>query len=441
MTADLCQHVLSGRHLIYDQAMEAVTGWLAPADEANLMLDHAGQVNVFLVAGLLAPGGFVAPDGTADLAQLRAVLRDRVATVSALRRRVDPVGHRHRWVEASPDLEYHVRLAEPVNGIAGLEDLCAELMIRPLPMDRPLWEMLVAPGAIPGGAAVVFRVHHAVADGMAAAAIMRRLFDPNNAGTVPADDPEARSLDDIAESVGPTMHRLRSGLRRAVVMVHGREVGCTSLLGERSPRRAVAILAGDIDGMRVRLRPMAATVNDALLAASASGFIAALSAAGESIPATLPVSVPVALHRRGAAANQVGVMLVRLPVGEPDPDARLRRIAAQTRDERVEARQQGTLEFMRGPIGARIMDRIGRRQHLVVGFITNVPGPDGVLHLAGSSVDTLFPVAVLAGNVRLGVAAVSYAGRLCCGVHFDADNVHGDVFARAMEEELVRLGG
>ncbi|GHH78025.1 WS/DGAT domain-containing protein [Promicromonospora soli] len=94
---------------------------------------------------------------------------------------------------------------------------------------------------------------------------------------------------------------------------------------------------------------------------------------------------------------------------------------------------------MRGPVGARIMDRIGQRQHVVGGFVTNVPGPAGAPRLAGAPVVAIWPVAVLAANVRLGVAAVSYAGRLSCSVHFDAANVPGAVFVRAMSEELTRL--
>jgi hypothetical protein len=53
----------------------------------------------------------------------------------------------------------------------------------------------------------------------------------------------------------------------------------------------------------------------------------------------------------------------------------------------------------------------------------------------------MWPVSVLAANVRLGVAALSYAGTLRCGIHFDATAVPGDVFAEAMREELARLTG
>ena len=114
-------------------------------------------------------------------------------------------------------------------------------------------------------------------------------------------------------------------------------------------------------------------------------------------------------------------------------------IAAQTRAEKLIARDQGTLEFMRGPIGARVMDRLARGQHLVGGFVTNVRGPDGRQSVAGAPIDRIWPVAVIAANVRLGVAALSVGGRLCCGIHFDEANVPGAEFARAMREELDRL--
>jgi len=94
---------------------------------------------------------------------------------------------------------------------------------------------------------------------------------------------------------------------------------------------------------------------------------------------------------------------------------------------------------MRGPVGGRILDRVGRRQRLVAGFVTNVPGPSGLLRLCGASVTAIWPVAVLAANVRSGVAAVSYEGRLWCGVHFDASSIPGSVFADAMAYEFSRF--
>ncbi|WP_286166905.1 WS/DGAT domain-containing protein [Arthrobacter sp. AQ5-05] len=84
---------------------------------------------------------------------------------------------------------------------------------------------------------------------------------------------------------------------------------------------------------------------------------------------------------------------------------------------------------------------MAHQQRVVAGFITNVPGPSDMLSLAGAPIVAIWPVGVLAGNVRLGVAAVSYAGRLHCSIHFDEATVPGTAFAHAMREELTRLAG
>ncbi len=420
--------------------MSPATQRLMPADEANLVLDRVGQINVFLVAGLLAPGGFLASDGIPDMLALHAALRERIAELPVLCRRVVNVGRRHRWAVAAPDLEHHIRLVESVDGLGGLERKCAQLMCQPLAMDRPLWEILIVPVMSVSGIGVVLRIHHAVADGIAAAGIVQSLFDQVERMGEPTNMPRARAPAELSpRGLLQTLRRMRVGLSRIRKTIWARNVGSTILLGERGPQRGVLFLSCGIDEIETVVRPRGATLNDALLAAVAAGFRAALSAAGERIPAWLPVSVPVALRRSGTAGNQVGVLLVRLPLGELDPDECLRLISEQTRREKMTARDQGTLEFMRGPIGARIMNRVARRQHLVAGFITNVPGPRGAFRLAGAAVTALWPVAVLAGNVRVGVSAVSYAGKLYCGIHFDAVNVHGAEFARAMGEELVRI--
>ncbi len=426
---------------------------LARVDEANLALDHAGQVNVFLVAAVLAPGGFVDADGVADLAVLHSVLADRVAAIPQLRRVPVPSGRRHRWAEVSPEPEQHVRLIDPVEGWTGLERLCGQLMCTPLDRDRPLWEVLLVPGAAPGRIVAVLRIHHAIADGMTAVGIVHELFDPPEPGTgtvtdaetVTGTQAEARAekgarAQTRPRGVWPALGRIRFGLQRMRKTLLARGVAPTVLLGERGPQRAVVFLDADLGALEARSRVSGATVNDVLLAAVASGYRAALAEAREAVPVWLPVSVPVALARHGSSANQVGVMLVRLPLQEEQAADRVRLIAGQTRVEKVRARDQGTLEFMRGPLGARIMDRVARRQHLVAGFVTDVPGPSRALALAGAPVTAVWPVAVLAANVRLGVAAVSYAGRLYCGVHFDAGRVPGTAFAQALGEALTAMG-
>ena len=188
------------------------------------------------------------------------------------------------------------------------------------------------------------------------------------------------------------------------------------------------------------MRPRGATVNDASarsrrrrLSRGHDGGRGVDSGDGSRSP------VPVALERHGAARNQVGVMLVRLPLIVGDPDERLRMIVEQSRVEKMTARDQGTLEFMRGPVGARIMTRLAARQRLVGGFVTDVHGPDRPQKLAGAPIERIRPVAVLAANVRLGVGALSVGGRLGLGIHSDAAHVPGAPFADALRKELARL--
>jgi hypothetical protein len=320
-------------------------------------------------------------------------------------------------------------------------------MTVPLALDRPPWELLVMPGASAGQVGIVLRIHHAIADGMAAVAIVEQLFEPfaSDTGCPPPTASPSSRTSAPALTVTRGSHPLRGlqkmgfGFRRILDTLTARGIGSTLLLGDRSPHRGVVFVNVGLTALQARMRALGATVNDALLASATAGYAAVLSAAGEQLPAELPVSISVALGRQGKSNNQVGVMLVRLPLTEPGHDARLQLIAARTRAEKGRAREQGTLEFMRGPRGARILDHLAHRQHLVAGFITNVAGPSDRLHLAGAPIVSTWPVAVLAGNVRLGVAAVSYAGRLQCSIHFDETTVPGAVFAAAMNTELTRL--
>ena len=406
---------------------------LAPADEANLVLDRAEQINVFLVAALLGAGGFVRADGTPDLPALREALDARIERIPALCRAVVPARPGHRWADVRPDPQRHVRLVEVAPEEGALEGLCAHLMTVPLDRGSPLWELLVIPRARGERTAVVLRIHHALADGMAAAAIVERLLDDAGDAAQPRPTPIPPRRSALA--------RAAYGLRRMRLTLTGREVGETILLGRRTDDRRVEFADTELGSLESRMRGRGATVNDAVLAAVTAGYRAALTAAGEPLPDRLPISVPVALERRGSARNQVGVMLVRLPLAVDDADERLRLITAQTAIEKLAARDQGTLEFLRGPLGARLMNHLARRQRLVGGFVTNVRGPAGVRHLAGAPIERIWPVTVLAANVRLGVAALSVGGRLCLGIHFDGAHVPGADFARALRDELGRLTG
>ena len=78
-----------------------------------------------------------------------------------------------------------------------IRDSCGTLMTVTLLLDRPMWELLIVPGASPGGPGVILRVHHAVADGVTGVRLVQRLFDnapaPERAPSRPVPAPATRS--------------------------------------------------------------------------------------------------------------------------------------------------------------------------------------------------------------------------------------------------------
>ena len=409
---------------------------LSAADASNVVMDARDQVNVFLMAGILGSGGFVSADGGVDLDRLRAAIAGRLADpafkdLARFSQRVHPEGSL-QWQTCEPDLAWHIRLVDPVNGREGLADLCGTLMTVTLPLDRPMWELLIVPGASPGGPGVILRVHHAVADGVTGVRLVQRLFEnapaPQRAPSRPVPAPATRSR----------WRTLVTSVSR-VVAVFRATVPRTVLLGPIGAVRGVAFAEVELGTLARAAKAVSATVNDALLAATTVAAEAALRADGQPVPPVLPASVPVALADRGTSGNAVGVMLVPLRTGESDPSVRLARIAAATRSAKSEARAQGTYEFTRTQWGSRLFAWLARRQRFIALFVTNVHGPDRPILIGGAPLEHVWPVAPIQGNVRFGVAAMSYAGRFGVAVHVDAGALRAGVAGRALGDELARI--
>ena len=135
------------------------------------------------------------------------------------------------------------------------------------------------PGASAGRVGLVLRIHHAIADGMAAVAIAHRLFEGDELGCrgptppthPPVRSPSSRPTARVERRGGADPRRvlgkLGFGLQRVLTTLVGRGIGPTILLGERSPRHGVAFVDADLAALEARVRALGATVNDALLAA------------------------------------------------------------------------------------------------------------------------------------------------------------------------------
>lgn len=132
-------------------------------------------------------------------------------------------------------------------------------------------------------------------------------------------------------------------------------------------------------------------------------------------------------------------MAVRLPIGVADPAHRLRLIAAGTR-ERKSSRRLPAGTLLRNGLVQRAFLHVMAHQRWANVYIANVPGPPVPLYFAKSPVLEVFPMVPLAGNLPLGVGALSYAGQF--NITAVADRVacpDVDVFARGARETLQSL--
>jgi WS/DGAT/MGAT family acyltransferase len=317
----------------------------------------------------------------------------------------------------------------------------------------PLW---LITGLAQGRVGLVLKLHHALADGLATVQIAGALLlDVTPDATSPQPPPwrprpappgwalVADNLQGRAAALAAALARLRHpGTLQAQARVLAgawRMVRDGRRLPRRSPlrrplggRRRLVLARARLAVVEQIAHAHHGTVNDVLLA---RGVLV------EGL--TLRASVPVALREASAAAalgNQVGLMVVPLPVEEPDVARRLRQVTQAT------TQRKSRPEVLAGlrPVGSltvlRALNRYSRHQHLVDLFITNVPGPQVPLFVVGARLLEAFPVVQVAGNVPLSVAVLSYDDQLNVGIQSDPDALPDvDVFADGLRRSLEEL--
>lgn len=407
---------------------------ISPIDAATLALNvHGEQPYLVTLAGVLRAGGFVDRAGRPDVARLRAALGRRVSGVPVLMHRPVRRGADWWWEPHDPDLRMHVRVVAPASAARGLEAVCAEVLMQPLPADRPLWEIVLVPSVDRGRCGIIMRFHHVIADGIHAVALVEQLFDPVRGASPPAapEVPEApAALAGVARAsrVALAWYRIRMFLRPWV--------RSGVLLGPLGPRRDVGGTSVDLEALRRGAHAAGGTIGDAYLAAVGRGLRHVLESGADRVPRSVAVSSPVRLAPREDQRNSVGVMLVDVPLRTPLTDA-VAAVAARTRRAKPIARIAGTV--IRSAVAARGFDAFARHQRLIAAVASNVPGPRAVLALDRAPLVELLPLSPLAGNVRVGVTAASYDGRLWIGVVTAAGPIApatdvADAIGRALRE-------
>lgn len=399
-----------------------------------------------------------------ERAQLRALIAERF--VAHRRFRCVPISSSMggSWVEsANFDVDDQVlshALPKPC-GQRELEELVGELASTPFNPGRPLWSFhLVENYAL--GSAIIVRIHHAYADGIALMRVLLSLADsePDTTGSRskrikhPAAaaggwDVMSRwlpgllseTLRDGAELTGKAvhyaLHPAEAGALARKMVGLAAELARLGLLTDDPPTRLKRPLSGirraawaeplSLEEVRTIAHMLGCTVNDVLMSTLAGALGRYLESKGDAVSGvTIRASMPVNLRAEGspqpALGNCFGLVFVDLPIGIRHPLERLYAVRAAMQKLKVSPQALATLALMSlvGSLPSSVEDpvvAIFSAKATVVA--SNLPGPQKQMRIAGAAVSHLFFWVPQAGDIGIGVSMLSYNGHVHFGVMAD----------------------
>lgn len=406
-----------------------------------------------------------------EFAELQAAIADRTAEIPRMRQVLHsfPLDiSAPQWVTARNfDIAHHVRrhtVTVPGDD-AAVYRAVAEVMERRLDRSRPLWETWVFDGLGDGRWAMLVKLHHCIADGVSAAAMLAGFCDdqPDPRGEVP----DTRSLSSrrprrgfTPPAIGSDAWRILTSTARGGIRVAfgaAQIVGgilatpAQQLNGQLSDLRRFSAVQVSLSDVQLISKRFGVTVNDVALAAITDGFRSAMlrrdmQPSAGPIRTLIPVSVrPPELQH--VPDNRLSVLLPDLPVDRSDPLEQLRLVHRRlSTAKRSGQRQAGSwvvaaANLVPFPILASAVRLLGRLpQHGVVAVATNVSGPRKRMRMLDREVLDLVPVPPIAAGIRTGIAILSYADHLTFGVIGDYDaQLDVDELTAGIERGIARL--
>lgn len=423
---------------------------------------------------------------------LLATVEQRLPQIPRYRQKVREVTlglARPVWVDDPDfDITYHVRRsALPSPGSdAQLHELIARLGSRPLDRSRPLWEMYLIEGLAKNRLAIYTKSHQALVNGMTALEIGHVIADrtqkPPEFGEdiwIPLREPSDRQLllgalgewimrpaeqmgalrntvVDVATNAGQLVDMGRRFLEVARTVARG-TAPSSPLNTTVSRNRRFTVAGGRLEDFRAVRARYDCDVNDVVLAVVAGALRNWLMSRGEPVTSSTRVRAmaPMSVYPDaeldatgpGQAISEVTPFLVDLPVGEANPVVRLSQIAhatesASTAASLVDARTIVTLSGFAPPtlhaMGIRVATTFSARQFNLL--ITNVPGAQHQMYIAGTKLLETYAVPPLLSNQVLAMGVTSYNGMVYFGINADRDAMSDvDVLPGLLRESLEEL--
>ncbi len=442
---------------------------MSRVDTAWLRMDSPRNLMMIVGVWILRPGVRYE-----DLCQR---VEERLLTYQRFTQRVVQDAAGALWVpDKAFDIHHHVvreALPRHAKGKAreALQNRLGQLAMQPLDPRRPLWQFHLVED-YDGGSALLARIHHCIADGIALIAVMQSLVDGGVApptrrarqapreGWGAAEDWIAGSLvkplagaavrlldgagsgaagvlgllgqpqAGVEKGLGASMDTARMAyqvLRDAASLALMPDDSASRLKGLPGQRKAVAW--GEplpLDEVKAVGKALGCSVNDVLLSCVAGAIASYLRAHGDAlqgreIRAMVPVNLR-PLEQAHKLGNRFGLVPVLLPLGLPNPVQRVYEVRRRMRELKGSTQPLMTFGLLAlagllvKPAQDAMLELFSSKTTAVM---TNVPGPSTKMRFLGATLEqTLFWVPQ-SGNVGLGVSILTYGGGVQFGLVAD----------------------
>ena len=418
---------------------------------------HMHTLKIAVLDPSTVPGGYT-------FAKVKEELGRRLHLLPPFRRRLldVPFGlHHPLWIEDPDfDLDWHVRrVAVPSPGSQReLCELIGDIASHQLDRRRPLWEIWVVEGLEGGRIGFVTKMHHSMADGVAAAAMMANVLEtepdpieprapdrPWTPDVVPSRTQLVlRALIDLFVTIRglpALLGRTAAGMRRVAQVRKANptvpsatplNTPRTRFNGALTPHRVFATTTLPLDAVKTVRRAFDVTLNDVVLGVCAGALMRYLDKHGDHLDKPLLAGVPISTEgptdTPRLAGNRVSNLFVSLRTDIEDPVARLKAIHESSMVAKDVFRAMGVdmladwsemtppkplSAFMRLYSRWRLADYHAPPQNAV---ISNVPGPPLPLYVAGAKLVELYSTGPILEGIGLNITVWSYLGTLYFGL-------------------------
>ncbi|MCG8315698.1 MAG: WS/DGAT domain-containing protein [Pseudomonadales bacterium] len=387
----------------------------------NSWLNMERPTNKMVVTGIMF---FKSP---VDPQALFKTVEQGLLKFERFKQKVVNINHFNSW-ENDPQFvlsnHIHFHAADEIIDPQGFHKAVDHLTEQPLDFTKPLWQMDLYQG-VNGGSALVVRIHHCIADGIALIRVLLSMTTTELPQEAPSQKPFSQTKDSPIRQLLQLVVGLLAAVPHALKLPDSDSPLKNPLSGKRKTAWSEPL---KLEKIRQLSKENNAKINDVVLAATAGALRTYLSEQGTDPDCmTLRVLVPINLKPMEGEivlGNQVGFVYLPLPISENNPTARINAVKQSMNQ------IKGGQEAMLSLLSLKLIGSLPRfLQTMIIdtfnknasSTMTNVPGPKTPLLFAGQKVENMMFFGPQSGTMGVGISVLSYAGTMTMAINSDAN--------------------